>query len=439
MRTIKAAPEPSQFPHRPHDRIASQTDRADGRHLRGMPGKHVQYSYPVSDWFAVVADCEGPCPMKQSSLSVYLDIIQELLTCPSGEEWIRLKHHEDQVNPELVQVMEQVASQLIREGNRDTAIFLHNWAAKLHHIVVKGTTPQAPGSDQSDDYLAIIEALLSCEEEEEASLLTAHQDLIGPGLIQKMNQVVQQLQQQGATQQARRLQGLADELSQVWIKTHAFQPALQKTKAHVPTPAVTQLSATTPVADPSDRPVETAQPQQPAGFISAEMPMTSALQLKINQQFADAISGIARSLHQLNQTLTTQIIDRPHTDNPLWYMDALERAATAQWLLTTEEIERLIGVKPKCHGKDKSYQRGIWMFTKVGKLGAQTAWQVTKAQLDRTQSSKNPLDCGVDDSVLGGEAFGDRPLDAKDVLNGISAGGSSAHLSETPEIADLWA
>ncbi|MEL6139443.1 MAG: hypothetical protein AAFR42_18805, partial [Cyanobacteria bacterium J06628_6] len=79
--------------------------------------------------------------MTQQSLRIYLDIIQELLTCPSGEEWIRLKRHEDRVNPELVQVMEQVASQLIREGNREAAIFLHNWAAKLHHILVKETKP----------------------------------------------------------------------------------------------------------------------------------------------------------------------------------------------------------------------------------------------------------------------------------------------------------
>lgn len=378
--------------------------------------------------------------MTQQSLRIYLDIIQELLTCPSGEEWIRLKRHEDRVNPELVQVMEQVASQLIREGNREAAIFLHNWAAKLHHILVKETKPSTPASDRSDDYMAMIQALLSCDEEDEASLLAAHENLIGPGLIQKMHQVAQQLQQRGAAQQALRLQRLADELNQAWIKAHAFQPDLQKHETPAPPPVEANPSAATSSAGPSELPIETAQAEPPTAGFSSKTPLTTALQLKINQQFADAISEIARSLEQLNQTLKTQAVGRPPTQNPLWYMDALERAVASQWLLTTEEIEHLIGVKPKCHGKEKSYQRGIWKFIKVGKLGAQTAWQVTKAQLDTTQSSPSlPSDSGLDDSVPGGVAFEEHPLDAEATLNGVSAGAAPAHLSETPETTDLWA
>ena len=366
--------------------------------------------------------------MTQQSLRIYLDIIQELLTCPSGEEWIRLKRHEDRVNPELVQIMEQVASQLLREGNRDAAIFLHNWAAKLHHILVKETTPPTPESDRSDDYGAFIQALLSGDEEEEASLLAAHQDLIGPGLIQKMHQVAQQLQQQGTPQQVRRLQRLADELSHAWVKAHEFQPAFQKAQARRPTPDV-------------DRPAGLSggpgQPEQPETNTSAEMPLTSAPQLEINQQLADAISEIARSLRQLNQTLATQTAARPPAANPLWYMDALERAAAAQWLLTTEEIEHLIGVKPKCHGQEKTYQRGIWKFIKVGKLGAQTAWQVTKAQLDAPQSGESrPNASALDGSEPG--VSGSHRLGGETELNGGYAGASPAHLAEMPDMTDLW-
>ncbi|MEO1402118.1 MAG: hypothetical protein AAFV72_12845 [Cyanobacteria bacterium J06635_1] len=56
----------------------------------------------------------------------------------------------------------------------------------------------------------------------------------------------------------------------------------------------------------------------------------------------------------------------------------LEQACATKWQLTTDEVEQLIGVKPKCHGGETVYQRGNWRFTKVGKLGGQTAWQVTK-------------------------------------------------------------
>ncbi|MBE7385728.1 MAG: hypothetical protein F6J95_030595 [Leptolyngbya sp. SIO1E4] len=65
----------------------------------------------------------------------------------------------------------------------------------------------------------------------------------------------------------------------------------------------------------------------------------------------------------------------PH---PLWYLEVLEQACTANWQLTTEEVEQLIGVKPHCHRDETVYQRGNWRFTKVGKLGGQTAWRVSK-------------------------------------------------------------
>ncbi|NJM97577.1 MAG: hypothetical protein HC800_10825 [Phormidesmis sp. RL_2_1] len=56
----------------------------------------------------------------------------------------------------------------------------------------------------------------------------------------------------------------------------------------------------------------------------------------------------------------------------------LEQACTAQWQLTTEEVEQLLGVRPKCHVHETTFYRGEWCFTKVGKLGTQTAWQVSK-------------------------------------------------------------
>lgn len=291
--------------------------------------------------------------MQQRRLNAYLKLIQELLTCPRGEEWIRLKQHEDLVDADFLQVMEQVASQLLHEGNREAAVFLHNWAAKLHHILVKDTSSQ-PVDDRSSDYLSLIQALLECSEQEEEQLLADHRDLIGPGLVDKMRQVAEQLKQQGSVQSASYLQNLATELNQTWVEAHAFQPCLKKEDARR-------------LENPHDTAADHSQ---------AVLTEPSLATPQLNQQLAAAISEMSQALHQLTQTLTTQ------TTNPLWYMDALERAATANWLLTTEEIEQLIGVKPKCHGKQTTYQRGTWTFVKAGKLGAQTAWRVVKTPLE---------------------------------------------------------
>ena len=65
--------------------------------------------------------------------------------------------------------------------------------------------------------------------------------------------------------------------------------------------------------------------------------------------------------------------------DPLHYMDVLERAAEKGWLLTTAEVKQLISVKPKTSKGEKVYKRGCWLFQKAGKIGAQTAWRVSKS------------------------------------------------------------
>ena len=64
--------------------------------------------------------------------------------------------------------------------------------------------------------------------------------------------------------------------------------------------------------------------------------------------------------------------------NPLWYMVELKRAADEGWLLTTKEIQELIGVKPRTKKGESTYTRGSFSFVKSGKIGGQTAWKVVK-------------------------------------------------------------
>ncbi|NET54572.1 MAG: hypothetical protein F6K09_40100 [Merismopedia sp. SIO2A8] len=123
-------------------------------------------------------------------------------------------------------------------------------------------------------------------------------------------------------------------------------------------------------------------------------PLPKAPNLNVSQQITDSLADISQLLQQLRETLAaqTQVIQSladqlkqsptsgsaGYGANPLWYMDVLERACDRHWVLTTDEIEQLIGVKPKCHGTETTYQRGGWVFAKTGKLGSQTAWRVGK-------------------------------------------------------------
>lgn len=82
----------------------------------------------------------------------------------------------------------------------------------------------------------------------------------------------------------------------------------------------------------------------------------------------------------VSQTIASTVQQR----SPLWYMSELERAEAQVWLLTTAEIQTLIGVKPIVAKGTSTYQRGSFIFTKAGKIGTQTAWKVTKNVFDDT-------------------------------------------------------
>ncbi len=116
--------------------------------------------------------------MNQQSLKAYLDLIQALLSCPRGEEWILLRQNEKLVNPELVEVMEQVANHLAIEGDMRAAKYLHNWAGKLHHILTESVPTPKKDQDKTQAYVELIQALLNCPEGSEAEILAAHQELL---------------------------------------------------------------------------------------------------------------------------------------------------------------------------------------------------------------------------------------------------------------------
>jgi hypothetical protein len=69
------------------------------------------------------------------------------------------------------------------------------------------------------------------------------------------------------------------------------------------------------------------------------------------------------------------IANRPE---PLQALEELEKAAEKGWLLTTEQVRQLIGMKPKVRGSDRTFTHGSFSFVKSGKIGQSSAWRVVK-------------------------------------------------------------
>ncbi|GAB4546808.1 MAG: hypothetical protein Tsb0014_41390 [Pleurocapsa sp.] len=309
--------------------------------------------------------------MNQQRLKAYLDLIQGLLSCPKGEEWILLRQNEQLVNPELVEVMEQVANHLAMEGNIKPAKYLHNWAGQLHHILTENVATARTNNDKTEAYIKLIQALLNCPEGSETEVLAANRELIGPELVKVMQQVANQMAAEGDADTASFLRNLATDLNRTWLEHHEFKPTLKKEIA--PDPWLEEDTPPPPVESTKETeatPLELTEPQ-PEPETATTLPKTT---LEQEPQLSQQLHAIADSLVKLEATLATRLPPA----NPLWYMDILEKAEAARWLLTTEEVEQLIGIKPQCHHDETSYQRGSWLFIKAGKIGAQIAWQVKK-------------------------------------------------------------
>lgn len=362
--------------------------------------------------------------MRPQRLKAYLTLIQELLTCPSGEEWIRLRQHEDLVDTGLVQTMEQVATTLAQEGKREEAIFLHNWAGQLHHIVAQATR-ETPQDELADAYLEFIQALLAATPEEQQRLIAANQPLVNPRLVHLMRQVSAQLAARGDRDTANYLNRLAEQLGQLWQQQHEFarpttpqpaamaaqpQPAPLKTAPpkpgtiareqpvesagngdrttptqvppvpplsapplHLPDPWLESVIADKEAAMASDAAISESVPTPSAAVAS---PPAAAAPAATLERIESHLAAIAASLTQLGEQLTHAV----NPPNPIWHLDALEQAYQAGWVLTTEELEALLHVHPKCSADETVFARGGWRFVKVGKVGMQMGWRVEKTE-----------------------------------------------------------
>ena len=94
-----------------------------------------------------------------------------------------------------------------------------------------------------------------------------------------------------------------------------------------------------------------------------------------NSQIEQLLANISSRLERMEAST----IGKPSPpSNPLWYMPILAEVETQGWIISSEEVEQLIGVKPHCAPGDNSFVRGCWKFVKAGKVGTHSSWRVIK-------------------------------------------------------------
>jgi hypothetical protein len=365
--------------------------------------------------------------MDTRHLNAYVSLIEALLQCAKGEEWLLLQQHQDLVDAELLTVMAQVAERLNAEGNAPAAQFLRYWTLQLTHMLEQNPA-QTPAEDRSRSYLQLIQTLLGCAKGDEAAILSQHPELMDEGLVYTMKQVAAQLAANGNQEIAIYLKHLAAEIHHGWLQPnerHERSPisspppellavcdsnqtsidpelatvsSLQPPNGHrdVPIdPGVTTASTLHPneerfvaaappprsspppnsqIDTPIDPGVEIANnrhPNEATTEVATPMPSSAP---PSNNQIEELLANISSRLEQMERS-----IDKHSTpSNPLWYMPILEQADTQGWIISSEEVEQLIGIKPHCDSGHNFFMRGCWKFVKVGKIGTHSSWRVIK-------------------------------------------------------------
>jgi hypothetical protein len=332
--------------------------------------------------------------MDTRHLNAYANLIEALLQCAKGEEWLLIQQHQDLIDAELLTVMAQVTEQLKTEGNAPAAQFLQYWMVQLTHLLQQNTA-QTPAESRSRSYLQLIQTLLGCAKGDEVAILSQHPELMDEGLVYTMNQVAAQLAAKGDRDIAIYLKHLAAEVNRVRLHPSEAQTPIAE-------PPVNSQNLTPPggVATANNlHPFGAASPANNRGSsvvtapIASSSPLTSSpIDTKIDRDEESSVATtpvtaspptshieelLARMAMRLEQMEVRQI-DRSTPHNPLWYMPILEQAATQGWIISSEEVEQLIGIKPHCDSGHNFFMRGCWKFVKAGKVGTHSSWRVIK-------------------------------------------------------------
>jgi CHAT domain-containing protein/DUF2075 family protein len=150
--------------------------------------------------------------MDENRVRSYLNLIQLLLSCPSGEEGNVLQEHSEFVDSGLIEVMQEVASRMAADGEQNAA-FLQQLAEQISQALDQGT--QGGNADRDSAYLQLINALLSCPNGDEPQILSANSEFLDLGFMQACEAVAASLAEQGDENGANFLRNLASEVEKL--------------------------------------------------------------------------------------------------------------------------------------------------------------------------------------------------------------------------------
>ncbi|MEG4635885.1 CHAT domain-containing tetratricopeptide repeat protein [Microcoleus sp. Aus8_D4] len=150
--------------------------------------------------------------MDENRLRSHLNLIQSLLTCPSGAEMELLQEHSELIDSDLIEVMQQVASRMAADGEQNAADFLQQLAEQISQALAAGV--QGENAEGNSAYLQLIQQLLSCPSGEEAQILQDNLELLDAGFLQACEAVAATLAQQGNENNANFLRNLATQVGE---------------------------------------------------------------------------------------------------------------------------------------------------------------------------------------------------------------------------------
>ena len=153
--------------------------------------------------------------MDKNRVIAALNLINELLTCPSDEELALLQANQELVDTDFVLVMQQAATKLAGDGNQESADFLQGLAEQVTRMLIQGPEAANFQENRTQSYMNLIDKLIACPNGKEPDVLDAHADLIDPGLVQTLVQLATTMAHEGNQDTAKFLIHVARELSKM--------------------------------------------------------------------------------------------------------------------------------------------------------------------------------------------------------------------------------
>jgi hypothetical protein len=202
------------------------------------------------------------------------------------------------------------------------------------------------------------------------------------GLVYTMKQVAAQLAAQGSQDIAIYLKHLAAEIHHGWLqpKERSGRSPISSTppdRGSIDPELATVSSSRSPNGqidapiDPGVAIVNNRHPHEAIMEVATPIPSSAP---PSNSQIEELLANISSRLTQMERSINKHSTP----PNPLWYMPILEQADTQGWIISSEEVEQLIGIKPHCDSGHNFLMRGCWKFVKVGKVGTNSSWRVVK-------------------------------------------------------------